>query len=174
MAGQVTGLRGRLGRWMQGAVQAAPAGAASGTASGEAAAVAVAGGVAGSLSFAGRGALVADDSEINRLILRTFLERLGFSVTLAADGREAVEMFRPSHELLCLDISMPELDGLGALREIRARVVGQAGPMPLALAVTVNSLSHQVEEYLAAGFDACLPKPFARAELEALLHSRWT
>ena len=124
--------------------------------------------------FAGRLALVADDSEMNRMILRTFLERLGFGVTLAADGRQAVQNWRPEHDLLCLDIQMPEQDGMAALADIRVRVAARGLVMPLALAVTVNSLSHQVAQYLSCGFDACLPKPFARAELESLLRSKWT
>ena len=123
--------------------------------------------------FSGRRALVADDNEMNRMILRTFLERLGLTVTLAADGLEAVANWRPDHDLLCLDIQMPGQDGMQALADIRVRVAAQGGVMPLALAVTVNSLSHQVTQYLSSGFDACLPKPFARAELESLLHARW-
>lgn len=123
--------------------------------------------------FAGRLALVADDSEMNRMILRTFLERLGFGVTLASDGRQAVDRWRPEHDLLCLDIQMPEQDGMAALADIRARVAARGMVMPLVLAVTVNCLSHQVAQYLSCGFDACLPKPFARAELEALLRSKW-
>lgn len=123
--------------------------------------------------FSGRAALVADDSEMNRMILTTFLERLGFAVDLATDGREAVDRWRPEQDLLCLDIQMPQQDGIAALAEIRTRARDNGLRMPLALAVTANAMSHQVAEYLSSGFDACLPKPFARAELEALLHSRW-
>lgn len=123
--------------------------------------------------FAGRAALVADDNEMNRMILTTFLERLGFSVELASDGCEAVDRWRPEQDLLCLDIQMPGRDGITALAEIRNRARDLGHRMPLALAVTVNALSHQVTQYLSSGFDACLPKPFARAELEALLQSKW-
>lgn len=176
MAGHATGLRGRFGRWVMGAsvperitdsaVLPAPMTRrpmqVSAIASVETAA-----------PFAGRKALVADDNEINRLILKTFLERLGFGVTLAADGMEAVRNWQPEHDLICLDIQMPEQDGIAALSEIRDAVTPRGLVMPLALAVTVNSLSHQVAEYLSAGFDACLPKPFSRAELEVMLRQRW-
>lgn len=174
MAGQATGYEGRFGLWRQASprAEARPAIAMVPPAPREAIRPAQLRDLA-TAPFAGRRSLVADDNEMNRMILRTFLERLGLEVTLAADGIEAVRLWRPDHDLLCLDIQMPGQDGLRALADIRVRVAAQGGVMPLALAVTVNSLSHQVTEYLSSGFDACLPKPFARAELQALLHDRW-
>lgn len=176
MAGHATGLRGRFDRWRQG-LSVRPDLRADDLTS--------AGVVPGHLSpeesrqplrtapFAGRMALVADDNEINRMILRTFLERLGFAVTLASDGCEAVSNWKPAHDLLCLDIQMPGQDGIAALAEIRGLVTARGDAMPLALAVTVNSMSHQVAQYLSSGFDACLPKPFDRSELESMLRRRW-
>lgn len=124
--------------------------------------------------FAGMRALVADDSEINCTILRTFLERLGFEVTLAADGVQALERWRPAqHELLCLDIEMPNMDGVTALMHMKAEAVRTGAGMPMALAVTINAMTHEVTTYLQAGFDACLPKPFSRNDLVDLLRRRW-
>lgn len=123
--------------------------------------------------FAGRRVLVADDSEINRTILRTFLERLGFEVTLAADGAEAMERWLPVHDLVCLDIEMPKLDGVTLLNKIRNAASDAGAPAPMALAVTVNALTQEVTEYMQAGFDACLPKPFSRSDLVEILRRRW-
>lgn len=123
--------------------------------------------------FAGKRVLVADDSEINRTILRTFLERIGFEVTLAADGAEAMERWRPEHDLVCLDIEMPKFDGLSTLKRIRAAAGDAGAPAPMALAVTVNALTQEVTDYMKAGFDACLPKPFSRSDLVDILRRRW-
>ena len=67
-------------------------------------------------------------------------------------------------DLICLDISMPELDGVTALAEMDhiARRSGIARPP--AVAVTANAMAHHVEEYLAAGFDAHLAKPIRREQ----------
>ncbi len=129
---------------------------------------------AGAAEFGGLRALVADDSEINCTILRTFLERLGFEVTLAADGIEALDRWAPGgHDLLCMDIEMPNLDGLTAFRRMKAEATRRGVAMPMALAVTINAMTQEVTGYLEAGFDACLPKPFSRNDLVDLLRRRW-
>ncbi|MBC2837579.1 response regulator [Paragemmobacter straminiformis] len=176
MAGHAMGLRGRFGRWMTGApvVERVAGNAVLPVVPAMRKAHVSHQPPADSLApFSGREALVADDNEINRLILKTFLERLGFGVTLASDGLEAVENWQPGHDLVCLDIEMPGQDGIAALAGIQTAAKAKGADMPLALAVTVNSLSHQVAQYLSAGFDSCLPKPFSRAELEVTLRQRW-
>lgn len=176
MAGHATGLRGRFGRWMMGvsvADRVADDPVSSGPSVVRKIHVSQVAPTETAAPFAGRKALVADDNEINRIILKTFLERLGFGVTLAGDGAEAVRNWRSDHDLVCLDIEMPEQDGMAALSDIRAAAQAKGIGKPLALAVTVNSLSHQVAQYLSAGFDACLAKPFSRAELEVMLRQRW-
>ena len=110
--------------------------------------------------------LVADDNMTNRRILDGMLRALGLRVTLACDGRAALEAFRPgAFVLLLLDIAMPELDGIGALARIRACETA-AGASPVsAIAVTANAMQHQVEEYLTAGFAGHVAKPFRKAAL---------
>jgi CheY-like chemotaxis protein len=110
--------------------------------------------------------LVADDNMTNRRILEGMLCGLGLSVTLADDGRAALQAFRPgAFDLLLLDIAMPELDGMAALARMRdcERAAG-AAPIP-AIAVTANAMQHQVDEYLAAGFSGHVAKPFRKAAL---------
>ncbi|MFN4129071.1 MAG: response regulator, partial [Paracoccaceae bacterium] len=66
-------------------------------------------------------------------------------------------------DMLILDIAMPVLDGIGALKAIReTNIPGSQVP---AIAVTANAMSHQVSEYIMAGFDSHVPKPFRQAEL---------
>lgn len=114
--------------------------------------------------------LVADDNATNRKILATMLANLGVAVTLAENGQIALDSYRPgAFDLVLLDISMPVLDGLGALSAIRATERALEAPVTPALAVTANAMRHQVEEYLAAGFAGHIAKPFRRATLERIL-----
>ncbi len=110
--------------------------------------------------------LAADDNRTNRTILKSMLARLGVDVVLAEDGRAVLDAWEAGQfDMYLLDISMPGLDGISALRHLRAFEVaaGQA-PTP-ALAITANVMSHQVDEYLEAGFSGHLGKPFRRDDL---------
>ncbi len=115
--------------------------------------------------------LAADDNQTNQMILRLMLGQLGAQVTLVDDGLAALDHFRQDNfDLMLLDISMPRLDGVTLLKTLREieRSEGRAR-MP-ALAFTANAMTHQVESYLAAGFDGCLTKPLRLEKLrEALL-----
>ncbi|MEY4983921.1 MAG: hypothetical protein RIR62_2187 [Pseudomonadota bacterium] len=111
----------------------------------------------------GMRALIADDNPINLQILSAFLGKLGIGCTTAQDGRQAVAAFAAgTFDLICLDISMPELDGVSALGEIDRIAAASGRPRPPALAVTANAMFDQIETYLAAGFDGHLPKPLRR------------
>lgn len=122
-------------------------------------------------SLAGRNLLVADDNLTNRLVLSEMLARTGVRVTMVENGREAIHAWNRSLEegdpfdLLLLDITMPVLDGLSALSEIRDREMRQGmAPVP-AIAVTANAMPNQVADYIIGGFDTHLAKPFKRKEL---------
>ena len=123
-------------------------------------------------SLAGVRLLVADDSATNRRVLQEMLADTQADIAMVTNGAEAVEEWNRMRikgepaDILIFDISMPVLDGIGALLAIRS-VEGQ-GPQVPAIAVTANAMSHQVTEYIIAGFDAHVPKPFRRA---ALLHA---
>lgn len=116
--------------------------------------------------------LVADDSATNRRVLQEMLADTQADIAMVTNGAEAVEEWNRMRtrgapaDLLILDISMPVLDGVGALSAIRT--AEGSGPQVPAIAVTANAMSHQVTEYITAGFDAHLAKPFRRA---ALLHA---
>ena len=129
------------------------------------------------VSFAGRRVLAADDNAANREILSAMLKRLGVEVTLVNDGQQAVDAVRAAEfELILLDISMPIKDGMAALAEIRdlEKETGRQ-PTPI-VAVTANAMAHQVAEYVIAGFDSHVSKPFGLRDLQqalsALLSSR--
>lgn len=111
--------------------------------------------------------LVVDDNTDTRVIVRWMLERWGYRVVEAADGREAYEMaveHRP--DLVVMDLSMPVADGYEAIRSIRAREEFSSLP---AIAVTAFDRAVARESAQAAGFDHYLSKPIDFKRLEVLL-----
>lgn len=115
--------------------------------------------------------LYADDHESNRVLVQAMLGAQGHLCELACDGAEAVRLAGSGgYDLILMDIQMPGLDGVGATREIRA-FNGREGRVPI-LALTANTLSEQVESYLAAGMQDCIAKPVNMAEL-LLQVARW-
>ncbi len=110
-----------------------------------------------------RKVLVAEDNPINRQVLRMTLERQGFEVSLAENGRQAVELYEGSpdgtFDLVILDLQMPELDGLAAATEIRQQeLTFSRKPIPL-MALTARTLEEDNVTCLDAGFDTVQTKP---------------
>jgi signal transduction histidine kinase/HPt (histidine-containing phosphotransfer) domain-containing protein/FixJ family two-component response regulator len=108
--------------------------------------------------------LVAEDNEVNRIVIAAMVKRLGHRPDLVGDGRAAVSAVqqRP-YDAVLMDVQMPEMDGVAATRAIRA-LPGPAGRVPI-IGLTANALAGQCEEYLGVGMDDCLTKP---VEPEAL------
>jgi len=124
-----------------------------------------------------RKVLIADDNFTNRLVLSEMLAQTGVALTLVENGREALNAWQEEmasgtpFDLLLLDITMPVLDGMGALLEIRAQEKS-AGLLPVpAIAVTANAMPNQVADYIVGGFDTHLSKPYKRKELLHAVHS---
>jgi DNA-binding response OmpR family regulator len=112
--------------------------------------------------------LVVDDDEDIRALLRLILERAGFAVDEQADGRAALRAFHTGqHDLVVLDVSMPELDGWEILERIR-----DLSEVPVLMLTARDSERDRVRG-LRAGADDYVTKPFDRDELlarvEALL-----
>ena len=108
--------------------------------------------------------LVAEDQEALRELLQVVLERAGYEVISASDGEEAVEKARTEGpDLVFLDIFMPKLDGILALKLIR-----QWYPNIPAVAYTAYSASEDIRRYKEAGFTEVLPKPASIHEIRAL------
>ena len=118
------------------------------------------------MSFDGLRVLAADDNRTNRLILEAMLRHLGCKTTLCAGGEDFLRNFAPGRFDLCiLDISMPDVDGITALRRLR-ETEASAGALPVpVLAYTANAMLHQIGQYLEEGFDGCLTKPLRRDRL---------
>ncbi|MBI2502167.1 MAG: response regulator [Candidatus Latescibacteria bacterium] len=109
--------------------------------------------------------LIVDDVATNREILAQILVRLGARVRQASSGEEAVEAVRQGlPDLVFMDIRMEGMDGVEALRQLRA----EHGALPIA-AISASVMQHQRQDYLKAGFDAFLEKPFRLEALYACL-----
>ncbi|MGR8952936.1 MAG: response regulator, partial [Gammaproteobacteria bacterium] len=111
--------------------------------------------------------LIADDNQINLLLLANLLELEGCSVDAAANGREALALIESrAYRLALVDLNMPVMSGLELLKSVRSR--GNALKM---VAVSAYADENRINEALAAGFDAYLTKPIHDEELTALLNS---
>jgi CheY-like chemotaxis protein len=121
--------------------------------------------------------LCADDNATNRLVLSEMLARTGALVTQVENGQEAIAVWQAAldrgapFDLLLLDITMPVLDGMSALAEIRAIESARGLPGVLAVAITAHAMPSQIVDYLVGGFDSHLAKPFRRLDLLHALHS---
>jgi CheY-like chemotaxis protein len=114
--------------------------------------------------------LAVDDNRTNRVLIQALLEPLGLDITLATNGREAVEVFAAeAFDIVLMDIQMPIMDGVAATKAFRALEARQDRSRTPILALTANVMPHQIESYLAAGMDGYVAKPFkAEALVQAL------
>ena len=110
--------------------------------------------------------LVADDNATNRKLLNVFLTRAGADVRLVEDGSLAVSSaMAEDYDAILLDISMPVLDGIGAIQQIQAFCTQLKKPMPITIAITANAMPEDMARYLNYGFTSVVSKPFSRREL---------
>lgn len=109
--------------------------------------------------------LLAEDNQTNRLLIRKFLRGQPVELVEAENGRAAVEICRDQPpDIILMDMSMPELDGLAATREIRDLPIVQ----PVIIALTANAFSSDRDACLKAGMDHFLTKPVKKT---VLLHT---
>jgi CheY-like chemotaxis protein len=112
--------------------------------------------------------LLAEDNQINQRYAVALLEKSGHSVTVAANGILAVDaVMKDSFDVVLMDAQMPELDGIGATRQIRA-LPSPKRDVPI-LALTANAMEGAGEQYLEAGMDGYITKPIQPAALLARL-----
>ncbi len=110
--------------------------------------------------------LAAEDNPTNQQVLAAVMESLGIDIDIVADGKQAVEAWRVGgYDLILMDIQMPVMDGIDAARAIRERERTENRRRTPIVALTANALTHQVQEYLAAGMDDHVAKPIEIAKL---------
>jgi len=116
--------------------------------------------------------LLAEDNPANQMIIRSVLQDSRLTLDTVGNGREALKAVQSApYDLVLMDISMPEMDGIAATRAIR-RLPPPLGDIPI-IAITAHAMKSDEERFLAAGMNAHLSKPIDRkAVLKAI--ARWT
>jgi signal transduction histidine kinase/CheY-like chemotaxis protein len=110
--------------------------------------------------------LAAEDNEVNRTVLTALLAQIGVAPTIVEDGAQAVAAWESAPwDLILMDIQMPVMDGVSAVREIRARERATGRPRTPVIALTANAMVHQVADLKAAGMDDHVSKPIKVAQL---------
>lgn len=116
----------------------------------------------------GQRVLLVEDNPVNQSVIEAMLRSLGFEVSVALDGTQAVEMAGlQSFAAILMDCRLPQMDGYEATRRIR-----QHGAQLPIIALTANALQGDRERCLAAGMNDYLSKPFKRTDLQRILQ-RW-
>jgi PAS domain S-box-containing protein len=121
--------------------------------------------VSPSVSTSGVRILLAEDNPVNQIVATRILQRHGYHVSLARNGREAVDAVTTgSFQLVLMDLEMPLMDGVEATRTIRSVEAASVNRIPI-IAMTANALTGDRERCLAAGMNGFIPKPVNPKEL---------
>jgi CheY-like chemotaxis protein len=115
--------------------------------------------------------LLAEDNPVNQALAVKLLTKAGYSVTVANNGKEAVEKFSADpgqYDIILMDIQMPELNGLAATQELRRRGYSE---IPI-VAMTANAMAGDKEKCLEAGMNDYMAKPIKREIVFAMLR-KW-
>ncbi|NEU99050.1 PAS domain-containing hybrid sensor histidine kinase/response regulator [Bradyrhizobium uaiense] len=119
--------------------------------------------------------LVAEDNEINALLMRSLLTRLGHNVVITTNGEQAMESWLSArsagtpYDIVLMDIQMPRLNGIETTKQIRSHEAGQSIRRTPILALTANTLVEDRYACFEAGMDGFLIKPLDREKLEEAL-----
>jgi len=115
--------------------------------------------------------LICEDNELNQLVIRDHLDKIGIKTVIANNGKIGVEHisnriknFEKPFDLIFMDIHMPEMDGLEASKKI----IEMGSRVPI-IALTANIMANDKDTYFASGMIDCLPKPFIVQELWSIL-----
>jgi len=113
--------------------------------------------------------LLAEDNPVNQMLATRLLEKRGFDVTVAEDGKAALrELNKSSFDVVLMDIQMPNMGGFEATAAIRSREKSTGAHIPV-IAMTAHALKGDEERCIAAGMDAYVSKPIRTSELFATI-----
>jgi signal transduction histidine kinase len=117
------------------------------------------------LSLKDKHILVAEDNQLNVLLLTTILKKWGITYDIAEDGVEALSLFEANdYTILLTDIEMPQMNGIELAKLIRMHIDPAKATIPI-LALTANALKEDKDIYLASGIDGVVLKPFTEKNL---------
>ncbi|MEK3882013.1 PAS domain S-box protein [Paenibacillus sp. PL2-23] len=112
--------------------------------------------------------LIAEDNEVNQLVLQKMIQKLGHKTSLAKNGQEAVEAVKQhDYDVIFMDIQMPWMDGLSATKIIHDMLKDKK--RPFIVAVTAHAMKGDSEKYIAQGLDAYISKPISRHAIAEVL-----
>ena len=119
------------------------------------------------LKFSGS-VLVAEDNKTNQMLISLLLDDYEIDYKIANDGLEAVKTFKEDKfDLVLMDENMPELNGIGAMQQIKEYEEQNSMILTPIIALTANVLESDKERFLNAGMDGFVGKPINTKELEA-------
>ncbi|WP_135553575.1 PAS domain S-box protein [Paenibacillus cymbidii] len=114
--------------------------------------------------------LIAEDNEVNQIVLKRMIQKLGYNATIVANGEETVEAAkRHPYDIIFMDVQMPLLDGVQATRLIRE--TSQHRKQPFIVAVTAHAVKGDREKYLTSGMDAYISKPIQLEEVASTVQA---
>jgi signal transduction histidine kinase/CheY-like chemotaxis protein len=117
----------------------------------------------------GYNVLIVDDKEINIKVIKLMLESVGCNVDVAVNGEESLTAFKPGyHQLVFMDIMMPVMDGITAMKLIRQKHL----KVPPIIALTANAMEGDAKTYMEKGFTDYLPKPATLEDLVDMM-TKW-
>ena len=123
------------------------------------------------VDFSGKHILLAEDNIMNQMIATAILEEMGFTITIANDGNEAVGLMKDNpvgtYDIILMDVQMPNMDGYEATRIIRSMEPSKAA-IPI-VAVTANAFEEDKKMALEKGMNAHLAKPYDIAMIKQVL-----
>ena len=116
--------------------------------------------------------LLVEDNSVNQMVASRMLQRIGLSSDIASNGKEAVDAVESiGYDLVFMDISMPEMDGLTASSIIKSNT--SLKKIPVIIAMTANAMAGDKENYLKVGMDDYISKPVNIEELRKIV-VKWT
>jgi signal transduction histidine kinase/AmiR/NasT family two-component response regulator len=110
--------------------------------------------------------LVAEDNQINQLVIKTLLHQMGVDPIVVDNGQAVVEAWEAgAWDVILMDVQMPVMDGVTAAALIRQKETASGRPRTRIIALSANAMAHQVSQYAAAGMDGHIAKPIEAAAL---------
>jgi PAS domain S-box-containing protein len=114
--------------------------------------------------------LLAEDNEVNQIVLKKMIEKLGYKATVVQNGKEAIEAVeRHPYDIIFMDIQMPLIDGLVATKLIREILPAEHMKNTFIVAVTAHAIKGDREKYLAAGMDEYISKPIGMSAISDVI-----
>ncbi len=111
--------------------------------------------------------IMAEDKKVNQKVTRMMLEQLGCSVEIVENGQEFIERFKPNkYDIIILDIMMPVMDGITAMRKLRQSYK----KLPPIIGLSAHAMEGDAEKYKKMGMDDYLEKPISTDKLVTKLH----